>query len=273
MDDYCFRKIKSTALVMIAVAAVHIAISLPMGYYWNTLQAGRTGVELTVAGVPEVGDSSKGILIYVLVFGAVALLAFITSPRFTSIWGRIVLAAPLVVYLICARYEYEKISPIKEKFKDIYDSLEYAIFVPFAAIAAFTALYLIFIIALPASRITQAIGWVVAVVAILSYLGSVIFIIYNHTMTILDGSFGESRFYTYLVVFALDVVSYFFMISVLMTYCTIKREERWDRLEAIALRAEKEAEERAVRESAGPESRDAFSEWRRAADEDSPRGT
>jgi hypothetical protein len=75
-------------------------------------------------------------------------------------------------------------------------------------------------------------------VAILSYLGSALFIVYNHTMTILEGSFGASDFYTYLAVFALDVVSYFVLLSVLMTYCTIKREERWDWLEARSIAEE-----------------------------------
>jgi hypothetical protein len=255
MDDYSFRKIKTSALVMIALSALHIAMSRPLGSYWNALQAQLSGIDLSVSGVPESGDSAQGIIIYLLIFGAVALLAFITSPRRTSIWGRLILVAPLSVYLISAYTEYDKISPIKEKFKDLYESLEYAIFVPYAAIAAVTALYIILVIALPAFRVTQAFGWVTSVVAILSYLVSVVFIVYNHTMTILDGGFGESEFYTYLLAFALDVVSYFFMISVLMTYCTIKREERWDVLEALALAAEREedeAEARAIREPAAP---------------------
>jgi hypothetical protein len=256
MDDYyCFRKIKTTALIMIALAAFHIAISRPLGYYWNALQARLSGIDLTVSGIPEPGDSSQGTIIYVLMFGVVAFLAFVTSPKRTSIWWRLVLVAPLSIYLFSAYSEYDKISPIKEKFQDLYESLEYAIFVPYAAIAAITALYMILIIVLPASRVTQVFGWVASVVAILSYLGSVVFIVYNHTMTILDGGFGESEFYTYLFAFALDVVSYFFMISVLMTYCTIKREERWDVLEALAMAAEREendAEAMAIRESAAP---------------------
>jgi uncharacterized integral membrane protein len=255
MDDYCFRKIKSTALVMIALAAVHIAISNPLGYYWNALQAELSGVQLTVSGVPAPGDQSQSMVIYLLMFGTIALLAFITSPRRTSIWWRLILIAPLSVYLFSAYTEYRKISPISEKFKDLYESLEYAIFVPYAAIAAATALYILFVIVLPAFRITQAMGWAVSVVAILAYLVSAVFIVYNHTMTILDGSFGQSEFYTYLIAFVLDVVSYFFMLSVLMTYCTIKREERWDVLEALAMQAEQEedqAETRAIREPAEP---------------------
>jgi hypothetical protein len=256
MDDYyCFRKIKTTALIMIAIAALHIAMSRPLGYYWNALQANLSGVDLTISGVPEAGDSSQGTIIYVLMFGVVALLAFVTSPKRTSIWWRLVLIAPLSVYLFSAYAEYEKIAPIEEKFRDLYESLEYAIFVPYAAIAAVTALYMVLVIALPAFRVTQAFGWLTSVVAIMSYLVSVVFIVYNHTMTILDGGFGESEFYTYLLAFALDVVSYFFMISVLMTYCTIKREERWDVLEALAMEAEREenqAEATAVREPAAP---------------------
>jgi hypothetical protein len=243
MDDYCFRKIKSAALVMIALAAVHIAMSRPLGYYWNALQAKLSGVELTLSGVPEAGDSAQGISIYVILFGAIALLAFITTPTHTNILRRLVLVAPLTIFLLSAYEEYGKISPIGEKFKDLYESLEYAVFVPYAAIAAITALYLIFVIALPAFRVTQAIGWVAAVAAILSDLGSAVFIVDNHTMTILDGKFGASEFYTYLVAFALDVASYFFMISVLMTYCMIKREERWDRLELLAMEAELEEDE------------------------------
>jgi hypothetical protein len=255
MDDYCFRKIKSTALVMIALAALHIAMSRPLGYYWNALQAKLTGVDLTVTGVPNPGDSSQGTIIYVLMFGVIAFLAFVTSPKRTSIWWRLVLIAPLSVYLFSAYAEYDKISPIKEKFNDLYESLEYAIFVPYAAIAAATALYIVLIIVLPAFRVTQAFGWVTSVVAILSYLVTVVFIVYNHAMTILDGGFGEGEFYTYLVAFALDVVSYFFMLSVLMTYCTIKREERWDVLEALAMEAEREedeAERTAIHEPAAP---------------------
>jgi hypothetical protein len=255
LDDYCFRKIKTTALIMIALAALHIAMSRPLGYYWNALQAKLSGVDLTISGVPDAGDSSQGTIIYILMFGVVALLAFVTSPRRTSIWWRLVLIAPLSVYLFSAYAEYEKISPIKEKFQDLYESLEYAIFVPYAAIAAATALYIVLVIALPAFRVTQAFGWLTSVVAILSYLVSVVFIVYNHTMTILDGGFGESEFYTYLLAFGLDVVSYFFMISVLMTYCTIKREERWDVLEALAMEAEREedeAEAKAVREPPAP---------------------
>jgi hypothetical protein len=242
---------------MIALAALHIAISRPLGYYWNALQAELSGVELTISGVPEPGDSSQGMLIYVLMFGMVALLAFVTSPRRTSIWWRLVLVAPLSVYLFSMYVEYDKISPVKEKFQDLYESLEYAIFVPYAAIAAATALYLAFVIALPAYRVTQVFGWVASVVAILSYLASVVFIVYNHTMTILDGGFGESEFYTYLLAFALDVVSYFFMISVLMTYCTIKREERWDVLEALAMEAEREENEAAAMAQRAPAARSA----------------
>jgi hypothetical protein len=239
-DYYNFRKIKSTALVMIAIMAVHIALSIPLGYYWNALQAKLSGVNLTVQGVPEPGDSTQGVVIYLLLFGAVAALAFLTTPRRTSIWWRLVLIVPLSVYLFSAYVEYGKISPVGEKFKDIYESLEYAIFVPYAAIAFVTALYVILVIAVPWFRGTQVFGWATAVVAILSYLASAVFIVYNHTMTILEGAFGTSDFYTYLAVFALDVVSYFFLLSVLMTYCTIKREERWDRLEAYAMETELE---------------------------------
>jgi hypothetical protein len=181
--------------------------------------------------------------VYVMLFGAIAALAFITSPRRTNIFYRLVLVVPLFIYLFSLRAEYEKISPVSEKFKDLYESLEYAIFVPYATIAAFTSLYIILVIALPAFRVTQAFGWVTAVVAILSYLASAVFIVYNHTMTILEGKFGEGEFYIYLVTFALDVASYFFIISVLMTYCMIKREERWDRLEALEMAAELEEEE------------------------------
>jgi hypothetical protein len=113
--------------------------------------------------------------VYVMLFGAIAALAFITSPRRTNIFYRLVLVVPLFVYLFSLRAEYEKISPISEKFKDLYESLEYAIFVPYAAIAAFTSLYIILVLALPAFRVTQAFGWVTAVVAILSYLASAVF--------------------------------------------------------------------------------------------------
>jgi hypothetical protein len=243
MDDYGFRKLKSSALVMIALAAVHIAISHPLGYYWNALQAKLSGIELTASGVPEAGDSALGTGIYILLFGSVAILAFVTSPYHTHIWRRLILIVPLSVYILSAYVEYEKISPIDEKFKDLYESFEYGIFVPYAAIAVVTAVYLALVITLPSLRVTQGFGWVVSVVAILSYLGSAVFIIYNHTMTILDGKFGESEFYMYLAAFALDVVSFFFMLSVLMTYCMIKREERWDRLESFAMEAELEAEE------------------------------
>jgi hypothetical protein len=235
MDDYCFRRIKSVALVMIAIAAVHIALSQPIGYYWNALQARLSGVELTASGVPEAGDSMQGVTIYMLLFGSVALFAFITSPQRASLWRRLVLIAPLSVYSFSAYVEYKKLSPIEEKFDDIYESLNAAIFIPYAAIAAITALYLVFVIVLPALRVTQVVGWATSVVAILSYLGSALFIIYNHAMSIFGGQFGESEFYTYLVAFSLDVVSYFFMLSVLMTYCTIKREERWDRLESLVM--------------------------------------
>jgi hypothetical protein len=259
MDDYCFRKIKSSALVMIALAAVHIAISRPLGYYWNALQAELSGVELTVKGVPEASASGQGMVVSIFLFGTIAVLAFITSPRRTNIFYRLILLIPLSIYLYSAYAEYEKISPISEKFKDLYESLEYAIFVPYAALAAFTALYLIFVITLPAFRVTQAFGWVTSVMAILSYLASAVFIIYNHTMTILEGTFGEGEFYIYLVAFALDVTSYFFMLSVLMTYSMIKREERWDRLEALELAREaaaaaieEEAEERAIYEPPAP---------------------
>ncbi|MDR3224870.1 MAG: hypothetical protein LBT52_01070 [Clostridiales Family XIII bacterium] len=251
MDDYyCFRKIKSTALVMIALVAVHLALSFSLGYYWNAIQARLAGIELTISGVPNTGDSAQGVIIYLLLFGIIALLAFITSPRRTNIWWRLILIVPLTIYFFSAYVEYEKISPIKEKFKDLYESLEYAIFVPYAAIAAITALYIFLVIILPAFRITQAFGWVAAVVAVLSYLVTAVFIVYDHTMTILEGAFGESDFYTYLAVFALDVVSYFFLISVLMTYCTIKREERWDKLEALAMEAEAETETYDVEEEA-----------------------
>jgi hypothetical protein len=243
MDDYCFRKIKSTALVMIAFAALYIAVSRPLGYYWNALQAELSGVELSVHGVPTPGDAGQSLIIYIMVFGAVALLAFITFPGRAGIVRRLILVAPLSVYLFSAYAEYGKISPIKEKFKDLYESIEYAVFVPYAAIAAVTALYILLVIVLPSMRVTQVFGWLTSVVSILSYLGSAVFIVYNHTMTILDGAFGESAFYTYLAAFALDVASYFIMLSVLMTYCTIKREERWDRLEQIAMEREALLEE------------------------------
>ncbi|MDR2163864.1 MAG: hypothetical protein LBO70_08050 [Clostridiales Family XIII bacterium] len=248
MDDYCFRKIKSSALVMIALAAVHIAISYPLGYYWNALQAYLSGMELTASGVPEAGDSPLGTVIYLLVFGAVAALAFMNYPYRTNILRRLVLIVPLCIYLISIYVEYEKVSPIGEKFKDLYDSIEYAIFIPYAALAAITAIYLLLVIILPSLRITQGFGWVTAIIAVLSYLGSAIFIIYNHTITILNGKFGEGDFYMYLVAFALDVVSYFFMLSVLMTYCMIKREERWDRLESLEMEAELIEEETEIHE-------------------------
>ncbi|MDR0518814.1 MAG: energy-coupling factor transporter transmembrane protein EcfT [Clostridiales Family XIII bacterium] len=236
MDDYyCFRKIKNTALVMIALVAVHIALSLPLDYYWNALQARLSGIELTVSGVSHSGEASQGIVVYLMVFGVCAALAFLTSPRGTGLLRRLMLVIPLLVFMYSAYGEYEKITPISEKFKDLYGSLEYAVFIPYLALAVFTAVYIVLVLAIPALRLTQAFGWVTCIVAILSYLAAMLSVIYRHGMTILEGSFGESDFYIYLVVFGLDVVSYFFMLSVYMTYCTIKREERWDMIEAMAM--------------------------------------
>ncbi|MDR0596151.1 MAG: hypothetical protein LBG50_01255 [Clostridiales Family XIII bacterium] len=239
MDDYyCYRKIKNTALVMIALVAVHIALSIPLGYYWNALQAKLAGIELGASGVPNAGDVSQGAVAYLLVFAACAVLAFITTPYRAGRLRRLTLLPPLAVYLYSAYAEYEKITPIGEKFGDLYESLEYAVFLPYFAVAVFTALYIVFVLVIPAFRLTQAVGWAACIVAILSYFASAMFIAYNHTMSILAGSFGESDFYTYIVVFVLDVATYFLMLSVFMTYCTIKREERWDRLEAMAIEDE-----------------------------------
>jgi hypothetical protein len=235
-DTYLFRKIKATAIVMSVLVVLQIMLGRPMGYYWNALQAKLSGLDVGVTSGADEG-SMQSIIVYIAIFGAIGALALLVSPGRKGYVLRLLFVPPIIVYIYNAWIEYNKVAPIKEKFEDLYSSVDYAIYLPYMTLALFMAVWLIVVAAIPQFRVTQVLGWVAVVIGILCYLVAGIFVIYEHGMAILDGSFGRNAFFMYLICFAFDVVSYFFLMSVVMTYCTIKREERWDALEAMEAEA------------------------------------
>jgi hypothetical protein len=103
------------------------------------------------------------------------------------------------------------------------------IYIPFIIAYVCLTIYYCFVILQPGSLFTKGMGVFTTVISIGLYVASGVYAAYMHMMDVLDGSFGTWSFILYLVCFALDAATYFLMLSLLMTYSAMCRQERMPR--------------------------------------------
>jgi hypothetical protein len=207
---------------MVVFAVIQLVLCSGLGYYWNALQGLLAGI--------TVEDSSGNVLgtafVFILVFAPLAAFVFFGFLTGEQYWVKFLLVVPGLVYGISAILEIRKVTPFAEKFKDIYASLDNAIYIPFAVTYLILVVYYCLVLFLPEGRVTRVVGIATAVISIGLYAANGIYTAYLQTMDVFSGLFGAASFFLYLVCFALDAATYFLMLSILMTYCTMRREAR-----------------------------------------------
>jgi hypothetical protein len=208
--------------VMFVLAVMQMVLCSGLGYYWNALQGRLAGITIE--------DSSSHIfgtvLVFILVFIPLASFVFLGFLAGEKYWVKIFLVVPGFVYGISAILEIQRLMPFKEKFKDIYVSLDNAIYIPFAVTYLILVVYYCLVLLLPARLVTKGAGIGVMVISIGCYVARGVYIAYLQMMDVLGGSFGAESFLLYLVCFALDAATYFLALSILMTHCATRREAR-----------------------------------------------
>jgi len=95
--------------------------------------------------------------------------------------------------------------------------------------------------------VAKVIGSITMVISICFYVVFGMYVIYLQALSALGGSFGFSHFVLYLVCFALDTTTFFLMLSLIMSFCAMGREELlWakdkERRHRLAARKRKERE-------------------------------
>jgi hypothetical protein len=228
MDDrYYYRKNLITATVMLVFALAQMMIGIGTGYYWNGFQAQLSGIG-DIQTMDAASNVWGDILAYILVFTPIATVAYLSSAAGKNSHLRFLLVIPMFVYFISAVLDLKKILPFDESFGNIYAVVDHIIYVPFIVCYLVLSVYYVLVIALPQLLGTRAVGVLAMIIAITFYLLDMLYVIYLHGMGLLNGSFGVSSFILYLVCFALDVATFFLMLSVLMSYCAMQRERLLD---------------------------------------------
>ncbi|MDR1953421.1 MAG: hypothetical protein LBQ21_02945 [Clostridiales Family XIII bacterium] len=223
MDErYLYRKNFISAIMMIVLAVIQLVLCSGLGYYWNALQGKLAGITMEDSSGHPLGT----LFVFILVFVPLVVFAFYGFLNGEKDWVKVFLGVPCLVYGLSAILEVQKILPIEEKFKDIYVTLDNAIYLPFAVAYVILVVYYFFVLRFPASSVTRGIGIITVVISIGLYAANGVYTAYMQLMDVLDGSFGAMSFLLYLVCFALDTATYFLMLSILMTYCTMRREAR-----------------------------------------------
>jgi hypothetical protein len=218
---------------MVVFAVIQLVLSSGLGYYWNALQG-------LLSGIVNEGDAANIVgtaIVFVLIFAPIAVFAFFGVPDGRRFWVRPLLAIPALVYIVSMALEIQKIIPLKEKFKDIYASLDNAIYIPFIIAYICLGLYYCLVIAFPSGLVTKGVGIFTMVISIGLYVAIGVYAAYVQTMNILDGTFGAWHFILYLVCLGLDAATYFLILSILMSYCAMCRDERLLGNAALAERA------------------------------------
>jgi hypothetical protein len=164
------------------------------------------------------------IVVFSLVFVPLTVFAFFGTPGGSGRWARPLLLIPCLVYGISVVLEIQKILPLKEKFRDIYVALDNAIYVPFVIAYTCLTLYYFLVMLFPSRLVAKGVGVLTAVLSIALYVICGVYAAYLQVMSVLGGGFGTWEFLLYIACFALDVATYFLMLSILMTHCAMHRD-------------------------------------------------
>jgi hypothetical protein len=227
-SSYYFKKNLTTGVVLLFFMIILMALGSKMGYYQNSVQANFSGIEdLGSAGESGI-NVAKNALINLLIFFPIIIMALggAYNPRLgKNLFFRLLLLPPMAIYAISVFLDWKQATPFSEKFKDIYSSLDHAIYIPFILCFVIFIIYMASAIIKIDSIVTKVIGSVTMVVSICFYVMFGIYVIYLQALSALGGSFGLKHFILYLVCFALDVTTFFLMLSMLMSFCAMSREE------------------------------------------------
>ena len=229
-DRYLYRKILVSAIVMTLFLVIVWLVGEMLGYYWNAVQgmlAEVTAGQIRNNGTFNFGASSAIFCIMILsllVFAAIASRTH-RGEKF-SFPFQVILIIPLFIYLCSAIFETQKLKEVGSAIFDVDRGIDFVVYIPFAACGYLLTLYLLLVMFVPASIFTRLISYLCVIVGIILYSAYAAFIVYSQMMSVLGTSFSKMTSALYLACFASDVVAYFFMLSVLMTWCAIKREER-----------------------------------------------
>ncbi|MDR0817490.1 MAG: hypothetical protein LBN35_02490 [Clostridiales Family XIII bacterium] len=202
-----------------------------LGYYWNGFQARISGISISWQQTPTGAQGFNGsTAFYLMLVIPVVAVAIIASQGRRGLHAKlpfqVLLLITLIAYLFSAIYEVQLLKPIGRDLFDINVALDYAVYVPFAVSGFITAFYMLLVVLLPASLGTRIVGIFTVLISGVCYIVYAGFIIYDHMMYMLGGSFTTTQFGIYLVCFGCDAVTFYFMLSVLMTFCAIRREDR-----------------------------------------------
>lgn len=199
-----------------------------LGYYQNSLQAEWSGI----GSLQDAGNGNarvlQNVLVNLLMFIPVITMAL--GGAFNEKLGknplfRLLLLIPMIIYGCSFYLDFLQATPFSEKFSDMYTALDHIIFIPFLLCFIMLIIYMFCAILRPESMATKAIGTITMIVGICFYVVFGIYVIYLQAMNALGGSFGLSHFILYLVCFALDVTTFFLMLSLIMSFCSMRREE------------------------------------------------
>jgi hypothetical protein len=227
-SSYYFRKNLITGAVLMFCLIVLMVLGSKMGYYQNSVQAQLGGIkELASAGAGGI-SAVKNIIINLLIFVPVIIVALGGTYNVSlgrNPFFRLLLLPTMAVYAIAIFLDFRQATPINEKFKDIYSSLDHAIFIPFILCFAMLVIYMVVVIIKIDNAAAKIFGSITMVVSTCFYVMFGIYVIYLQVLSALGGSFGMKHFILYLVCFALDVTTFFLMLSLLMSFCAMGREE------------------------------------------------
>jgi hypothetical protein len=230
-DRYLYRKILSSAIVMSLFATVVWIAGGMLGYYWNGFQAQISGLSVSwLQPASNMQGFNGSTVFYLLLVVPVVAFAVIASQgkrgRLPSWPFQFLLIIPLFAYLCSAIFEVQILKPIGRAILDVDVALDYAVYAPFALLGFVVVLYLLLVMLLPSTLGTRIVGILTVLICGLCYIVYAAFIIYNHMMSMLGGSFTTVQFGIYMICFACDAVTFFFMMSVYMTFCNIRREDK-----------------------------------------------
>jgi hypothetical protein len=208
--------------------SLQLAVNIYINYYWNPLQGLISGSK----GFIEIGTKSNPwgyAIVFVLMFIPVMVVAFLSTKPEKNFKIRLLLLIPALTFLISAIIRLQQTMPFSESFKDIYSGFDNVIYIPFSLHLALTAGYLVLAVMMPESIVTKVAAVITIVVSIIFFIGDAGYHVYIYIMDILGGDFGIIRFGILMGAFALNVITYFLMLSIIMNYCAMYREPIIDR--------------------------------------------
>jgi hypothetical protein len=224
---YYYRKNTITAAFLAALLLVFIVLSVVLGYYWNAVQGLLSGID-SPTHIVERGSIFGNLLIVICVCVPMILLAML-GARYKKIsddpvW-RLVLFFPFAVYVISLVINIVRVFPLSEAFADVYAVAENAVYIPTILAEIFMAAYLVLVIAQPAGLAARIVAVFAMIFNTIYFIANGVLIVFSQAMSLLGGEFGIQKFGFLLFTFALDIITYFLMMSLLMSFCAMKRED------------------------------------------------